>query len=53
MTGFDGRKLYHGGSGSIVDPSGSVEALLPASNILGRERARLAVGTVSIAEVGS
>ena len=48
MTGFDGRSLYHGGSGSIVDPSGSVEALLPSSTIIGRERARLAVGTVTI-----
>lgn len=53
MTGFDGRSLYHGGSGSIVDPSGSVEALLPSSNIIGRERARLAVGTVTITEPGN
>lgn len=53
MTGFDGRALYHGGSGSIVDPSGSVEALLPLSNIIGRERARLAVGTVTLPEAGS
>ena len=52
MTGFDGRDLYHGGSGSIVDPSGSIEALLPASNIIGRERARLAVGTVTLVAKG-
>lgn len=48
MTGFDGRALYHGGSGSVVDPSGSVEAQLPGSPVLERQRPRLAVGTVHI-----
>lgn len=48
MTGYDGRALYHGGSGSVVDPSGNVEALLPGSPVLERQRPRLAVGTVHI-----
>lgn len=48
MTGFDGRALYHGGSGSVVDPSGSVEAIIPGSPVLERQRPRLAVGTVHI-----
>lgn len=48
MTGYDGRALYHGGSGSVVDASGSVEALLPGSPLLERQRPRLAVGTVHI-----
>lgn len=48
MTGYDGRALYHGGSGSVVDASGSVEALLPGSPVLERQRPRLAVGTVHI-----
>lgn len=48
MTGYDGRALYHGGSGSVVDPSGSVEALLPGSPILERQQPRIAVGTVHI-----
>jgi predicted amidohydrolase len=52
MTGFDGREFYHGGSGSIVDPSGNVEALLPGSPILERQRPRLAVGTVRIPSEG-
>jgi predicted amidohydrolase len=50
MTGFDGRALYHGGSGSIVDPSGNVEAMLPGSPVLDRQRPRLAVGTVHLPE---
>ncbi len=52
MTGFDGREFYHGGSGSIVDPSGNVEALLPGSPILEHQRPRLAVGTVRIPPPG-
>ncbi len=48
MTGFDGREFYHGGSGSIVDPSGSVEAIIPGSPILGRQHPRLVVGTVEL-----
>lgn len=48
MTGFDGRALYHGGSGSVVDPAGSVEAVLPGSPVLERQRPRLAVGTVQL-----
>ncbi len=50
MTGFDGKALYHGGSGSVVDPSGSVEAILPGSPVLERQRPRLAVGTVHLPE---
>jgi predicted amidohydrolase len=49
MSGFDGRNLYHGGSGSVVDPSGSVEALIVGSSNLDRQVPRFAVGTVRIA----
>lgn len=48
MTGFDGRSLYHGGSGCIVDPTGSVEATIPGSPVLDRQAPRFAVGRVHI-----
>lgn len=50
MGGFDGRALYHGGSGSVVDPSGSVEAYVPGCLNLDRQRPRFAAGTVDIVE---
>jgi predicted amidohydrolase len=53
MTGYDGRALYHGGSGSVVDPSGNVEAMLPGSPVLERQMPRLAVGTVHVADKDS
>jgi predicted amidohydrolase len=46
MVGFDGLALYHGGQGSIVDPSGDVVALLPGIPLLARQQARFACGTV-------
>lgn len=48
MSGFDGRELYHGGSGSVVDPSGSIEALVAGCANLDRQVPRLAVGTVHV-----
>lgn len=48
MSGFDGRELYHGGSGSVVDPSGSIEAFIAGNANLDRQVPRLAVGTVHV-----
>ncbi len=48
MCGFDGRELYHGGSGSVVDPSGSIEAFIAGTPNLDRQRPRFAAGTVHV-----
>jgi predicted amidohydrolase len=47
MVGFDGQALYHGGQGSIVDPSGDLVALLPGIPLLERQQPRFACGLVS------
>jgi predicted amidohydrolase len=48
MCGYDGRELYHGGSGSVIDPSGNIEAHIAGTPILDRQRPRFAAGTVHI-----
>ena len=51
MGGFDGRELYHGGSGSVIDPSGSIEAHIAGTPNLDRQRPRFAAGTVHIPDL--
>ena len=50
LAGFDGIRLYHGGSGSILSPAGDVLALVPACPNFMRAAPRLAFAEVDFGE---
>lgn len=50
QCGFDGKALYHGGSGSIVSPFGELVAVIPGIQNIDRPRLRFAWGEVSFYE---
>ncbi len=50
MCGYDGKRFYHGGQGSIVNPFGDVVALLPGIPNLDRQKPRLVWGEINFNE---
>lgn len=46
MCGYDGKQLYHGGSGSVLSKYGLIEGFLPGIENLSRQKPAFACGMV-------
>lgn len=51
MGGFDGKRMYHGGSGSVVSPCGIIEAHLAGIENIDEMKPMFACGRVNLSRV--